>query len=407
MDQRKVGEDKLAINGGDPLLKTPLPPCYPGALLIDEREERAVVEVLRSKSLFRYYGPNPLFKVEEFEHSFSRYVRCRYTLAVSSGTAALFVAMKALGVGPGDLVAVPAYTWISTPTAAVYCGAKVVIVDVDDSLNVDPQALEELGEDAKLLVVVHMRGAPAEMGEVARRAEKMGVRVLEDVAQACGGSYRGRRLGSLGDMGAFSFQLNKNITAGEGGAVTTDNEELYRKAVAYHDVAAYYRRPHYIPALPGLNFRMSELTAAVLVEQLKKLDTIVSRMKEVKRIVRRAIEDSGLEPRRLNDEQGDTGVCAIFYVKTPEKARRFAKALTAEGVPAEVLYTPEKRYDGHIWANWKPLIGDHLVVKDGAGSRTLELLSRAVEVKMSPLMTLEEAELMARAIEKVSAHLNC
>ncbi|RLF02351.1 MAG: hypothetical protein DRK00_10140, partial [Thermoprotei archaeon] len=149
------------------------------------------------------------------------------------------------------------------------------------------------------------------------------------------------------------------------------------------------------------------LTAAVLVEQLKKLDTIVSRMKEVKRIVRRAIEDSGLEPRRLNDEQGDTGVCAIFYVKTPEKARRFAKALTAEGVPAEVLYTPEKRYDGHVWVNWKPLIGDHLVVKNGAGSRTLELLSRAVEVKMSPLMTLEEAELMARAIEKVSAHLNC
>ncbi|RLE84031.1 MAG: glutamine--scyllo-inositol aminotransferase [Thermoprotei archaeon] len=398
-------KDKLAVEGGEPLITKPLPPPYPGALMIGEEEERAVLEVLRSKSLFRYYGPHPLYKVEEFEKSFARRIGCRYALAVTSGTAALFVAMKALELKPGDLVAVPAYTWISTPIAAVYCGARVVLVDVDESLNMDPGELEEVGQDVKLVVPVHMRGAPADMDGINRVAKSIGARVLEDVAQACGGSFRGRMLGSLGDMGAFSFQLNKNITAGEGGAVTTNDEELYRRAVAYHDVAAYYRKPEYIPPLPGLNFRMSELTAAVLVEQLRKLDVIVGRMRRVKRLVRSAVEECGLEPRKLCDEEGDTGVAVIFYAKTPEKAKLLAKALSAEGVPADVLYSPDRKYDGHVWINWKVLIGEHIVVRGDQGKRTLDLLCRAVQVNISPAMGEEDAELIARALRKVTARL--
>ncbi|RLE98687.1 MAG: hypothetical protein DRJ57_03410 [Thermoprotei archaeon] len=212
-------------------------------------------------------------------------------------------------------------------------------------------------------------------------------------------------LGSLGDMGAFSFQLNKNITAGEGGAVTTNDEELYRRAVAYHDVAAYYRKPEYIPPLPGLNFRMSELTAAVLVEQLRKLDVIVGRMRRVKRIVRSAVEECGLEPRKLCDEEGDTGVAVIFYAKTPEKAKLLAKALSAEGVPADVLYSPDRKYDGHVWVNWEVLIGEHIVVRGDQGKRTLDLLCRAVQVNVSPAMSEEDAELIARALRKVTARL--
>ena len=393
------------MEGGEPVIKKALPPPYPGALMIGVEEEKAVLEVLRSRSLFRYYGPRPLYKVEEFERLFAKRIGCRHALAVTSGTAALFVAMKALGLKPGDLVAVPAYTWISTPMAAVYCGARVVLVDVDETLNMNPGELEEVGQGVKLVVPVHMRGAPADMDGIIRVANGLGARVLEDVAQACGGSFRGRMLGSLGDMGAFSFQLNKNITAGEGGAVTTNDEELYRRAVAYHDVAAYYRKPEYIPPLPGLNFRMSELTAAVLVEQLRKLDVIVGRMRRVKRIVRSAVEECGLEPRKLCDEEGDTGVAVIFYAKTPEKAKLLAKALSAEGVPADVLYSPDRKYDGHVWVNWEVLIGEHIVVRGDQGKRTLDLLCRAVQVNVSPAMSEEDAELIARALRKVTARL--
>ncbi|RLE94836.1 MAG: glutamine--scyllo-inositol aminotransferase [Thermoprotei archaeon] len=396
-------EEKLAMEGGEPVIKKKLPPCFPGALFIDEKEEKSVLEVLRSKSLFRYYGPNPLFKVEKFEKAFAKYIGRKYCLGVTSGSASLYVAYKAAGIGQGDRVLVPGYTWIATPQVAVCCGAKVVVVDIDESLNMSPEALSEvLSEEDKLVVPVHMRGAPADIEEIVKIAKEKGVPVIEDVAQACGGSFKGKKLGSWGDMGCYSFQQNKNITAGEGGAVVTDNEELYKRAVAFHDVAAYYRKPGYIPPIPGLNFRMSELTAAVLIEQLKKLDDIVARMKRAQKIIREAVEEcSGLELRKLVDEKGDTGVCAVFFHKTDEKARLFTKALRAEGVPAGVLYSPEAKYEGHAWINWKPLIGDYMIVPKGMGEKTLDLLSRAVHISISPLYTEEDAELIGKAIKKV------
>ena len=161
-------EDKLAVNGGKPVLNKKLPPSFPGALMIDENEINQVLEVLKNKSLFRYYGPNLLNKVKKFEEKFSEFIGTSYTLAVSSGTASLFISLKAMGLGEGDKVLVPGYTWISTPLTVVECGAKPVICDIDDSLEIDPASIEEKlsNDDIKAIIPVHMRGAPCRMAKI-------------------------------------------------------------------------------------------------------------------------------------------------------------------------------------------------------------------------------------------------
>jgi len=396
----------LALYGGKPVRSKPLPPMYPGAMFIDECEERAVLEVLRSKSLFRYYGPKFLGKVDEFEKIFANYVGVKYCLGVTSGTASLYVALKALDIGPGDEVIVPAYTWVSTAAMVVAVGAMPVVVGIDKSLTLSPEDFEKnITDRTKAVIPVHMRGAPAKMYEIMKIAKDHGVKVLEDVAQACGGSYKDKKLGSIGDAGAFSFQLNKNMTAGEGGAVTTDDEEIYKRAVACHDVAAYYRKPDYIPPILGLNFRMNEITGAILIEQLKKLDDIISKMRRNKFKIRKALEGiPEIELRELTDDEGDTGVCIIFFLKSAELAAEFAKALSAENIGASTLYSP-KRMDGHIYEYWKPLFGDKMKIDQESCERSLNLLARAVHINVSPLLTDEDVNSIIEGIEKVAKGL--
>jgi len=401
-----LSKKTLALYGGKPVRDKPLPPMYPGAMFIDEQEEKAVLEVLRSKSLFRYYGPNFLGKVAKFEKAFANYIGVKHCLAVTSGTASLYVALKALGIGPGDEVIVPAYTWVSTAAMVVAVGATPVIVGIDESLTLSPEAFESnITDRTKVVIPVHMRGAPAKMHETIRIAKENDIKVLEDVAQACGGSYRGKKLGSIGDVGAFSFQLNKNMTAGEGGAVTTNDEDIYRRAVACHDVAAYYRNLDCIPPMLGLNFRMNEVSGAILIEQLKKLDGIVSKMRENKFKIRKALEEfSEIKLRELTDEKGDTGVCIVFFLKNSKIANKFARALSAENIGAETLYSPE-RVEGHIYECWKPLFGDKMKVDQESCKASLDLLSRAVHISVSPLLTEEDVNSVIEGIEKVAKGL--
>ena len=401
-------EDKLAVNSGEPVFNKKLPPPFPGALMIDENEINQVLEVLKNKSLFRYYGPNLLNKVKKFEEKFSEFIGTSYTLAVSSGTASLFISLKAMGLGEGDKVLVPGYTWISTPLTVVECGAKPVICDIDDSLEIDPASIEEKlsNDDIKAIIPVHMRGAPCRMDKIMKLAHEYQVKVLEDVAQSCGGEFEGKKLGSFGHMGAFSFQLNKIITSGEGGAVTTSNGELYRNAVAFHDVAAFYRDPKNIPPRPGLNFRMDEVRAAILLSQLEKINNIIGKMRKAKEVIKRFAEDSGLTLRKLNDPNGDTGAAIIFIFENVNKAKKFSHALSAEGVPCYRLYDVEKPYDAHIWINWKPVIGDKIIVDDKVGKHVTDILSRSVEITLNPLIELEDAELIGKAIQKVSSHIS-
>ena len=234
---------RLAIEGGTPAVTSPLPRMYPGGMRIGREEEEAVLEVLRSKRLFRYYGPTPgPSKVTELEEAFAAVIGTKHCAAVSSGSAALMCALAGLGVGPGDEVIVPAYTWIASASAVVAMGAVPILAEVDESLTLDPMDVRrKISPYTKAIIPVHMRGAPSQMDELMAIAREHKLPVLEDVAQADGGSYHGQRLGSVGDVGAFSLQFNKILTCGEGGMVTTNDDDILRRVLMYNDVVGGQR----------------------------------------------------------------------------------------------------------------------------------------------------------------------
>ena len=404
---------KLAIDGGVPAKQRPDPPMYPGGMLIDQEEEQAVIEVLRTKRLFRYYGPSEgPSKVEELERAFAAHIGTTRALAVTSGTAALICGLQGIGISPGDEVIVPAYTWISSPASVLSVGGVPVIAEVDESLTLDPVDVEaKITPHTKAVMLVHMRGAPCRMNELMDVARRHDLRVIEDTAQANGGSYRGRRLGSIGDVGCFSLQLNKIITSGEGGIVTTDGEEVWKRAVMYHDVIGGLRNDFPTDEIIwGTNYRMPELLAAVALVQLRRLDGLLAAMRGRKRLLTSGMQEvalrKGISFREITDRQGDTAIALIFFVDSPATAGRAAEALRAENIGASVMYHPE-RSDYHIYAHWTSIMEKRTWTPEGGPwrwarrdvqyrgdmcPRTLDLLGRAVHLDISPLLTNEDVE---------------
>ncbi|GAJ14306.1 unnamed protein product, partial [marine sediment metagenome] len=240
--------------------------------------------------LFRYGFDKErkgIFKVKEFEEAFAKYCGAGYALGVSSGSAALKVALAAMDVGPGDEVIVPAFTFVATYEAVLEVGAIPVMADVDESLNLDPDDIEaKITPYTKAVIPVHMCGAPARIDKIVEVAKKNNLLVLEDNAQGCGGSYRGKKLGTFGDMGIFSFDYVKTITTGEGGMVLTDNKALYDRADEYHD-HGHDHNPNVSRAMEGrsilgFNYRMGELQGALGLAQLGKLEYVIAEQKKNK-----------------------------------------------------------------------------------------------------------------------------
>jgi 8-amino-3,8-dideoxy-alpha-D-manno-octulosonate transaminase len=413
---------QLAINGGAPAIRETLPPMYPGGMRINDEEEAAVLEVLRAKRLFRYYGPNPgPSKVAELEKTFAARMGATYGLAVTSGTAALICALIGLGVGPGDEVILPAFTWIASASAVVVVGAVPILAEVDDSLTLDPVDVEtKISPYTKVILPVHMRGLPCKMDEIMAIARKHGFKVLEDSAQADGASYRGRRVGSIGDAGAFSLQFNKILTSGEGGMVITSDQGIYVRAVMFHDVIGGQRNN--IPEekiLPGINFRMPELLGAVALVQLRKHEALLADMRARKRMILESV--SGVARRKgvtfptSNDPKGDASIAAIFLMPEVEMARYVSKALEAEGLGTWLLYSPDTT-DYHIYAHWSPIMNQRAWTPEGGPwknhprkvtynkamcPRSLDLLSRAVHIDINPDLTNTQVEEVCEALEKV------
>ena len=223
----------LAILGGPKAKTTPNYHMFPGGTEIGDEEKKQVMEVLDRKYLFRYYGPEEYpSKVRELETTFAQKVGARYALGVNSCTSALITALVACGVGPGDEVILPGYTFFATCAAVVAAKAIPVIAEVDETLTLDPDDVEKkITASTKAIMPVHMRGVPCNMDRLMAIAHKHNLAVIEDVAQAAGGTYRGKHLGTFGDCGCFSFQYHKIITAGEGGMVVTNNERLYDRCM--------------------------------------------------------------------------------------------------------------------------------------------------------------------------------
>lgn len=331
---------RLAIDGGTPVRTEPLPLEFPGVHHMGAGEIEAVTRVVRSRSMFRYYGVHLQHEVEAFEAEFAQFLDVGHVVAVSSGTAALSVALAALGVGPGQEVIVPAYMWVSVVAAVINRGAIPVLAEIDDSFNIDPKLLEErISGRTTGIVAVHMSGAPADVKAIRAVADRHKLFLLEDCAQCIGGSVNGQRVGTFGDMGIFSFQMNKNMTAGEGGAVVTNNRRLYNRAFACHDLGfARNEQGRLIMNDPdlclwGLGCRLDELRASVLRVQLTKLPQITGNMHRSKYRIREALKRlPGIKLRRIIDEAGDTSPFLITTYDHPETARSVNKALRAEGI---------------------------------------------------------------------------
>jgi len=337
---------------------------------MDEAETDAAARVCRSKTLFRYYGLNLQNEVAQLETEFASYIGVRYALAVSSGTGALQVALGALGIGPGDEVLVPGYFWVSTVGAIVRSGAIPVLVDCDNSFNMDPaDAAKKVSPRTRALLVVHMGGVIGRIRELVALAQRHGLRVVEDCAQAAGASQGGVKAGAFGDLAIFSFQMNKHMTSGEGGMVVTNDENLYRRAFAVHDLGYPRNEAGRLvmddPSMQlwGIGCRMSELTGAIARVQLRKIDRITRAMRTAKLAIKRALAGQ-LTFRDVPDPDGDAGSFLMTVLPTRDQSLRFVAALRAEGIVADAggLYPIHMDDWGlHIYYNVASLVNKRSV----------------------------------------------
>jgi 8-amino-3,8-dideoxy-alpha-D-manno-octulosonate transaminase len=336
------------------------PDPFPGVHWLDEQEEQAVLDVLRQGSLFRYYGVRPPRYVAALEAAAREFYGVRHALAVNSGTGALMTAMTALGIGPGTEVIVPSFLWVATVGAVVQANAIPILCEVDDSFTIDPKDLEaKITPRTRLIVAVHMAGAPCDMQAIMDIAGRHGIPVLEDCAQANGGEFRGRKLGTFGRIGMFSLQMNKNATAGEGGLLVTDDARLYERCIAAHDLGIPWVDGAPCDTGPdavvwGCGRRMSELCGAVASVQFAKLPTILSHMRASKRRIKAMLEGTpGVKFRRLADEAGDTGPFLILILADESRAIAAAERIKAAGISSAARIAD---YGLHVYSNIPALV---------------------------------------------------
>ncbi len=394
------------------------PLMLPGRNCIGREEEKAVLRVIRNQRLFRYYGTvEGPSEVEAFELAFAQTLSSRHAVAVASGTLALMTALAAAGIGPGNHVIVPAYTWVSTAAAVLAVGAVPVIAEVDETLSIDVEdAGRRISDRTKAIIAVHMRGAPADMEGVRGLADRHGLAVVEDAAQAIGDSFGGRRLGTLGDVGCFSLQYNKIITCGEGGVVVTDDPRLYDRALMYHDVAAAQRKTMGdTPVFFGTVCRMSELQGAVAAVQLRRMDSIIAGLPNQPlanhRSDHRDRSPARIPTARLPRQGGRHGYRLVLRCHDAIRAGLVAHALRSSGLPARVLFEPDRR-DLHVAYHWTPILekrgwwqATSLTDADADVSygpdcwaRTTDLLGRSVHIDVSPDLTGLQIDVISQSI---------
>ena len=346
----------------------------PGFEIFGDEERREVGDVLDTGVLFRYgfdEARGGHWKARSFEAELSRRLGADYCHVCSSGTAALDIAMAACGIGAGDEVIVPAFTFIATIEGVLQAGAVPVFADIDETLCLDPESVRDrITERTRAVLPVHMCGSMARIDELASLCAESDLRLIEDTAQAVGASFHGRSLGTFGDIGCYSFDPVKTITCGEGGAVVTDDESLYHRAEQYsdhgHDHVGNDRGAEGHPIL-GTNHRISELGAAVGLAQLRKLDWILETQRRNKSLLREAFGACGdVTFRTIPDPDGDSATFLSVFAPDEDTARAWMRALANSDVPGCFYW-----YDN----NWHyPRRWDHLKEMRTPGLSPLMLL---------------------------------
>lgn len=357
----------------------------PGAYWFGKEEIDAVNEVMQSGYLFRYGSesdPKFLHKVSTLEIEFARYAGVNHALATSSGTSSLLVSLIALGLKPGDEVIVPAYTFIATYSACIFAGLIPVLAEIDESLTIDADDIEHrITARTKAIIPVHMLGNPCDMDRIMKIAKKHNLVILEDSCQAAGASYKGKKIGTIGNMGAFSLNVFKTINSGDGGLIVTNDSQLYETAFGVHDQG---HKPNRFGvevgarSVLGLNFRMNEITGAVGLAQLNKLDQIVSTLNEKKRILKKLISGgNGFKFRKLNDPEGDAATLCTVTFDTREQAVKVSKALGSKTLDQS---------GWHVYSNMEHLLRHMNEISrpcaKGSFPRTDDILCRSMNISV-------------------------
>jgi dTDP-4-amino-4,6-dideoxygalactose transaminase len=346
--------DKLAIHGG-PQVRTQPFPAWP---VFDDREEEKLVKVLRSGKWWRYaYGQGVELtekesgedraEVVKFQEAFARTQQAKYAIAGANGTGTLEISLKALGIGPGDEVIVPPYTFIASASAVLQVCAVPIFVDIDpDTYNIDVTKIEAaVTPRTRAIMVVHFAGQPAPMDEILQIARKHNLVVVEDAAHAHGSSYKGRRVGAIGNVGSFSFQSSKNMTSGEGGILTTNDKDLARMCDSLLWAGREVGRPWYEFHRLGWNYRLTEFQAAILSVQLTRLEEQnATRRKNAEYLTRKLSQINGITPCKVLASTTEHSYHIYMFKFNPEgfkgKSRQeFLAALNAEGIPGFSGYT--------------------------------------------------------------------
>lgn len=373
----------------------------PGFEVFGEEEKREAMDVFDTGVLFRYEFTEQrrgVYKVREFEEKFAAYCGVSHAQAVTSGTAALKVALVALGVGPGDEVITQGFTFVATWEAILDIGAVPVFTEIDETLNMDPADLEKkITPKTRAIIPVHMMGAAARIEEIVAIAKRHGIAVIEDTAQSPGASVKGRKLGSFGTCGTFSFDPVKTITTGEGGMVITHDPELWRTSSEYQD----HGHDHVVNPggrggegrrFIGFNFRMMEIQGALGLAQLAKLDTIIASQKVNKAKMREAVSHiPGVSFRQYVDEAGDSATFLSFMLPDAQQAQAVNTVLKEKGAGA--VYFAENTW--HYYPKWEHLLGGATLARsgwpfiDGHGKR---------RVIYDPHVLPQSAEIMGRTL---------
>jgi 8-amino-3,8-dideoxy-alpha-D-manno-octulosonate transaminase len=375
----------------------------PGWELIGKEEKEAIDEIFdKSNGVLYSYGldqrRNNIFRVRDFEQKLAKKIGAKYCLFVCNGTAALKIALIAMGVKAGDEVITQSFTFVATAEAILELGAKLVISEVDESLNMDPEDLKKkITEKTKVIMPVHMAGVSAKMDEIIEIAKEKNIYVLEDSCQALGGQYKGKYLGTIGNAGAYSLDIGKIITAGEGGVLVTNDKDIYLRAKEYSDHG--HQNKVDVPRGEdshvdwGFNYKVTELQGAVASAQLEKLDYILSVQKKNKKIIKDALKNiDGVEFRQIPDIEGDAGDTLIFFVKDKEKASEFAKKFKEKGFGTKNL--PDA-LNWHFTCNWQHIFYNYEEYKnknlDEVWKQSSSLLQRTIAIPI--LVNMGESQI--------------
>ncbi|MBN2607408.1 MAG: DegT/DnrJ/EryC1/StrS family aminotransferase [Thiotrichales bacterium] len=349
----------------------------PGFEIFDDSEKQQVQEVMEKGFTFRYNFDgmrNDVWKARELEGMICETLQVKHAHLVSSGTTALSTALASAGIGAGDKVIVPPFTFVASVEAIVLAGAIPVFSEIDETLTLSPEGIQETLKthpDIKAINFVHMCGSMGKMDEIKAICDQHSIILLEDACQATGGTYKGQALGTIGQVGALSFDSVKTISCGEGGAILTNDSKIYDSAHQYsdhgHDHIGMDRGAETHPIM-GSNYRISEMNAAVGVAQWKKLDRILDTQRRNKKALKDALSNySEVSFRVIPDESGDNAGFLSFMLPTEERTQEVAKALAEQGVPG-VFYWYANNW--HYLKNWH-----HIHQMKGPAKLPIELIA--------------------------------